>query len=121
MKLYAAFDLHARSSHLGVVDEQGKKVFMKNLSNDAEIMTCALEPYREGISAIAVESTFNWYWLVDALMESGYPVRLANPVAIQKSKGLERCEMAGRAVPRGAFDGHDAPSSRLFRSRGRTW
>ena len=26
MKLYAAFDLHSRSSHLGVLDEQGRRV-----------------------------------------------------------------------------------------------
>jgi transposase len=89
MRLYAAFDLHARSSHLAVLDEQGKRVFMKKLPNNSQIMTCALEPYREALQAIAVESTFNWYWLVDALMESGYPVRLANPVAIQKYKGLK--------------------------------
>lgn len=60
MKLYAAFDLHARSSHLAVLDEQGKTVFMKKLPNDTEIMTYALEPYRQGLEAIAVESTFNW-------------------------------------------------------------
>lgn len=97
MKLYAAFDLHASSSHLAVLDEQGKKLFMKKLPNDTEIMTCALEPYRQGLEAIAVESTFNWYWLVDALMESGYPVRLANPVAIQKYKGLKHADDASDA------------------------
>jgi len=98
MKLYAAFDLHARSSHLAVLDEQGKQVFMKKLANDAEMMTCTLEPYREGIAAIAVESTFNWYWLVDALIESGYPVRLANPVAIQKYKGLKHSDDSSDAI-----------------------
>jgi len=25
-----------------------------------------------------VESTFNWYWLVDGLMDNGYRVHLAN-------------------------------------------
>jgi len=98
MKLYAAFDLHARSSHLVVLDEQGKKIFTKNLLNEAEGMIRVLEPYREGIAAIAVESTFNWYWLVDALMESGYPVRLANPVAIQKYKGLKHSDDSSDAA-----------------------
>jgi transposase len=36
-----------------------------------------------------VESTFNWYWLVDALMDEGYRVHLANPSAIQQYKGLK--------------------------------
>jgi hypothetical protein len=31
-----------------------------------------LEPFRERLQAVAVESTFNWYWLVDGLMEAGY-------------------------------------------------
>jgi transposase len=55
-------------------------------------MILALEQYRERLEAIAVESTFNWYWLVDALMETGYQVRLANPAAIQKYKGLKHSD-----------------------------
>jgi transposase len=38
---------------------------------------------------IVVESTYNWYWLVDALMEEGYKVHLANPAAIQQYSGLK--------------------------------
>ena len=38
---------------------------------------------------IVVESTYNWYWLVDALMEEGYKVHLANPSAIQQYSGLK--------------------------------
>jgi transposase len=36
-----------------------------------------------------VESTFNWYWLVDTLMEDGYAVHLANPGAIKQYSGLK--------------------------------
>ena len=92
MKLYAGFDLHSRSSHLAVLDQNGKKVFKAKLDNAPQLMTLALEPYRERLAAIAVESTFNWYWLVDALMEAGYQVRLANPAAIQKYKGLKHSD-----------------------------
>ncbi|MBM3301932.1 MAG: transposase, partial [Deltaproteobacteria bacterium] len=97
MKVYAAFDLHSRSSHLAVLDEQGKKLLNKKLPNDTEKMIVTLEPYRQGLQAVAVESTFNWYWLVDALMESGYPVRLANPAAIQKYAGLKHSDDASDA------------------------
>jgi transposase len=38
---------------------------------------------------VVVESTYNWYWLVDGLMEQGYPVHLANTVAIQQYNGLK--------------------------------
>ena len=64
MKVYAAFDLHSRSSHVAVVDEHGKLLAKAKVKNDIQIMLVTLEPYRQELSAIAVESTFNWYWLV---------------------------------------------------------
>jgi transposase len=36
-----------------------------------------------------VESTFNWYWLVDGLQEAGYRVHLANTTAIKQYDGLK--------------------------------
>ena len=36
-----------------------------------------------------VESTDNWYWLVDGLLEAGYGVHLANPAAMQPYNGLK--------------------------------
>jgi transposase len=38
---------------------------------------------------VVIESTFNWYWLVDALTEDGYQVHLANPAAIKQYEGLK--------------------------------
>jgi transposase len=34
-----------------------------------------------------VESTYNWYWLVDGLQAAGYPVVLANPARISSTAG----------------------------------
>ena len=51
-----------------------------------------MNPYRKQLGGIAVESTFNWYWLVDALMNEGYPVHLANPVAFQRYRGLKHAD-----------------------------
>ena len=36
-----------------------------------------------------MESTFNWYWLVDGLMEDGYLVHLAHPAGMQQYSGLK--------------------------------
>ena len=36
-----------------------------------------------------VESTFNWYWLVDGLQAAGFKVHLANTTAIKKYEGLK--------------------------------
>ncbi len=92
MKLYAAFDLHSSNSYLTVIDEEGKKQLEKKLANDAKAILTTLSPFRKKIAAVAVESTYNWYWLVDLLMAKGYDVHLANPAAIQKYKGLKHTD-----------------------------
>ena len=48
-----------------------------------------LAAYRHDLAGVVVESTYNWYWLVDGLMEAGYEVKLANPSAIKKYEGLK--------------------------------
>lgn len=89
MRLYVGLDLHSSNTYLGIKDENGKRVFKKKLLNDPEIILDTLKPYKEHIVGIVVESTFNWYWLVDLLMEAGYLVHLANPAEIQKYSGLK--------------------------------
>ena len=32
----------------------------------------ALEPFRDEVKGIVVESTYNWFWLVDGLMDAEY-------------------------------------------------
>jgi transposase len=41
------------------------------------------------LKGVVIESTYNWYWLVDGLMEARYRVHLANPAAIQQYNGLK--------------------------------
>lgn len=92
MQLYGAFDLHSRSNHLGILDEQDKRVFKKKLPNAPEVILRTLGPFKEDLAGVVVESTFNWYWLVDLLMEEGYRVHLANPSAIKKYEGLKHSD-----------------------------
>ncbi len=70
-------------------DESGKKVFKRKLPNDPETVLDTLKPFKGDIVGIVVESTFNWYWLVDLLMADGYTVHLANPAKIQRYSGLK--------------------------------
>jgi transposase len=92
MAVYAGIDLHSTNSYVAVVDGEGKKVYKKKLSNDGALILEGLEPYRRDLKGVVIESTFNWYWLVDLLMEDGYRVHLANPAAIQKYKGLKHSD-----------------------------
>jgi transposase len=52
----------------------------------------ALKPFKKRLEKIAVESTYNWYWLVDGLQDHGYPVVLANPAAMQQYDGLKHAD-----------------------------
>ena len=89
MKLYVAIDLHSNNSVLVILDEQDRVVYEKRLPNSLPLIVGALEPYRDQVQAIAVESTFNWYWLVDGLMEEGYVVKLVNTAAVKVYEGLK--------------------------------
>jgi hypothetical protein len=41
---------------------------------------------------MAVESTFNWYWLVDGLHARGYSIDLANPAKIAQYNGIKHAD-----------------------------
>ena len=92
MRLYGAIDLHSSNSVQAVVDEGGRRVFHRKSPNDLKTIVGGFEPYRSEMVGIVVESTYNWYWLVDGLMSEGYRVHLANPVAIQKYSGLKHAD-----------------------------
>lgn len=90
--LYAGSDLHGNSNFLGIIDAQGKRVFKKKMPNELVLIRQTLQPFQGELVGIAVESTYNWYWLVDGLMEEGYKVHLANPSAIQQYTGLKHAD-----------------------------
>jgi len=89
MKLYGAIDLHSTNNVTVVIDEEDKIVYQKRLPNDLALILMELSVYQSELQGIVVESTYNWYWLVDGLMEQGYKVHLANTAAIQQYEGLK--------------------------------
>ena len=89
MKLYGAIDLHSNNNVTVVIDEQDQVVYQKRLPNELGLITEQLSGYRDRLQGIVVESTYNWYWLVDGLMEHGHRVHLANTAAIQQYEGLK--------------------------------
>jgi len=89
MKLYGGIDLHSNNNVIALTDESDRMVYRKRLANDVETVLAALAPYQDAITGLVVESTYNWYWLVDALMEAGYRVHLANTAAIVQYSGLK--------------------------------
>ena len=86
---YSGIDLHSNNSVVTVVDESDRVVAEKRLPNDLAKILAFLLPWRATLAGVVVESTFNWYWLVDGLQAAGYLVHLANTVAIKKYDGLK--------------------------------
>ncbi|MBM4141857.1 MAG: IS110 family transposase [Nitrospira sp.] len=94
MKTYGGIDLHSNNNYIGILDEDDRKVLQKKLPNELSEVLKVLKPYKKKIEGIVVESTFNWYWLVDGLMGNGYKVHLANPSAIKQYEGLKHSDDA---------------------------
>lgn len=89
MKLYTGIDLHSNNIFMGILSARRKRVFKKKLPNNPDIILHALKPYKKEIAGIVIESTYNWYWLVDLLMDEGYKVHLANTSAIKQYEGIK--------------------------------
>src|SRR4051794_19652826 len=89
MSLYGGIDLHANNSVIVLLNEQDEVIYQKRLPNALPTILEQLAPYHTEIKGLVVESTYNWYWLVDGLMEADYRVHLANPAAMQQYSGLK--------------------------------
>jgi len=92
MKCMAGIDLHSNNLFCAIVDMDGKRIFEKRLPCHLESVLAALKPFKRRLEKIAVESTYNWYWLVDGLQDHGYPVVLANPAAMEQYNGLKHAD-----------------------------
>lgn len=90
--VYAGLDLHKRNVYCGLIDQEGRSIYRRRLPAELPVILQALDVYRPQLKAVAVESTFNWYWLVDGLQAADYPVHLANPAAMQQYRGLKQTD-----------------------------
>ena len=89
MRKFIGIDLHSNNSVVVVADDDDRVVYQKRLPNDLGAIAAALAPYRDETVGVVIESTYNWYWLVDGLIDAGYRVHLAHPAAIKKYEGIK--------------------------------
>jgi transposase len=85
-------DLHSNNSVVVVADEHDKVKYERRLPNELPTILKALAPYQKHVKAVAVESTFNWYWLVDGLMDAGYEVKLVNTCKVKVYEGFKHTD-----------------------------
>lgn len=92
MSLYCAIDLHSTNNVPVIIDDHDKILFQKRLPNDLPKVISALKPFKEDLHGVAVESTFNWYWLVDGLDDNQFNTLLVNPAAVKQYDGIKHTD-----------------------------
>jgi transposase len=91
-KVIAGMDLHSNNVVIGVMDMDGKRVASRKLECQLTEVVKFLAPFKSRLEQVAVESTYNWYWLVDGLQAQKYPVVLANPAGMQQYRGIKHAD-----------------------------
>ena len=91
-KLIAGIDLHSNNVMIAVINQDGKRIAHRKLDCNLYKVVDFLKPFKPQLQSMAVESTFNWYWLVDGLRAQGYPIDLANPAKIEQYSGLKHAD-----------------------------
>lgn len=89
MALYCGIDLHSNNSVVAILDEKDNTIYEQRLPNDLAIIVGVLRTYQAELAGCVVESTYNWYWLVDGLMDAGFQVHLAHTGAMPQYAGLK--------------------------------
>jgi transposase len=77
---------------IGIVDQSGRRLKHQKLDCNLKAIVRFLAPFKARLQSIAVESTYNWYWLVDGLRAMSYPVVLANPARIDQYSGIKHAD-----------------------------
>src|SRR5947209_12096558 len=91
-KVVAGMDLHSNNVVIGIMDLDGKRVASGKVPCDLKEVVKFLAPFKERLEKVAVESTYNWYWLVDGLEALKYPVVLANPAGMEQYSGIKHAD-----------------------------
>jgi transposase len=90
--LYCGVDLHSNNAVYVITDEKDKQLLRQRLPNELPVVLQTLAPFRPRLKVVAVESTYNWYWLVDGLMDHEYPVVLAHPSEMEQYDGIKEAD-----------------------------
>ena len=55
-QLYIGIDLHSNNSHLGIIDQEDKRIYHKKLPNQKDVILSELEPFRKEEAKYGVKS-----------------------------------------------------------------
>ena len=75
---YVGVDLHKATFYFCILNEQGKKIMKKNISNDIQTLGDFIRTIPQPFS-LAFESTFNWYFFADLAAQFTDSIFMAKP------------------------------------------
>jgi transposase len=84
-KYVCGIDLHARKMSTCVMNKDGKVLLKKTIDCVFKAFLDIIKPFKRSIT-VGVESTFNWYWLLDQLKEHGINCALGHALYISRMK-----------------------------------
>ena len=77
MTHYIGCDVHKKYSVFSAVDDRGKTLHHRRVEHDRDNFRLFLDSLPTG-SPIAVETTGNWYWIIDEMEQAGHNPTLAH-------------------------------------------
>lgn len=77
MTHYIGCDVHKKYSVFAAVDDRGKTLHHRRVEHDRNNFRLFLDNLPKG-SPIAVETTGNWYWIIDEMEQAGHNPTLAH-------------------------------------------
>lgn len=80
MSYYCGIDLGAKLSQVYIIDNDQKVLVNRKVANDIEVIHRLIRSH--GRVPTVIESTFNWYWIVDGLQDRKVPVTLAHSLKL---------------------------------------
>ena len=86
---YSGIDLHSNTSVVVVSDEVDRVLVRRRVANDAAAILSLLAAHRDDLVGVVVESTYTWYWRVDALQGGGAPGASREHGGDQTLRGVE--------------------------------
>ncbi|RLF01457.1 MAG: IS110 family transposase, partial [Thermoprotei archaeon] len=78
--IYVGIDLHKNYSYIMEMDEEGKVLYEFKVENDPERLGYYALSLIPGETKIAVEATYNWYYLIELLENFHLDVMLVHPL-----------------------------------------
>jgi hypothetical protein len=67
---YVGIDLHSNNNFTVIANPEGRRLFERRIPNDLKVILARLDEHAP-IASVAVEITYNYYWLTDGLLDAG--------------------------------------------------